>query len=94
MQGLRSLTGRLDKAMANLPPRRRDSAALLGLRRTTSVVKRSSVVGGARRPSALASEPAAAIQTGTAGATQAQNARSSITGVAFGAPQLDLVAAD
>ncbi|CAK0736508.1 hypothetical protein CVIRNUC_000757 [Coccomyxa viridis] len=65
--------------MANLPQRRRDSTMPPGLRRTASVVKRSSLVGGARRPSALASEPAAAIQTGTAGAPQAQSARSSIT---------------
>ena len=86
--------GRLEKAMADLPQRRRDSTMPPGLRRTASVVKRSSLVGGARRPSALASEPAAAIQTGTAGAPQAQSARSSITGVASGAHQPDLTAAN
>ena len=85
--------GRLEKAMAGMPRPRRDSAALPGLRRTTSVVKRSSVVGGARRSSTLASEPAAIGQTGTPGAPQAQSVRPSITGVAAGAHQLYPVAA-
>ena len=86
--------GRLQKAMAGMPRPRRDSAALPGLRRTASVVKRSSVVGGARRSSGLNPEPAATGQTGTpAGAPQAQSTRSSVSGITSRAPQLDLVAA-
>ena len=73
--------GRLDKAMADMPQRRRDSTAP-GLRRTASVVRRSSVIGGAQRSSALALEPADTGQIGSAAGTPpAQSARSSVTSI-------------